>query len=103
MTRLLELLATQIRCMEVIKPPPKKLRKKALGSASKGVQREENRRNPGKENLPDQMTSKNNETKVQRSNLNQIRQGRTSQQGAGMLHREPVSSRQQDGAEQSSA
>lgn len=26
MTRLLELLATQIRCMEVIKPPPKKLK-----------------------------------------------------------------------------
>lgn len=103
MTRLLELLATQIRRMEVIENHPKETVKGGLGRCIRRSEKKGEQKEPVERKIfQTKGRSKNNETKVQRSNLNQIRQGRPSQQGAGWLCRERVSIRQQDGAKQSS-
>lgn len=78
------------------KTTPKETVKEGLGeriqrSAKGGEQKEPGE---GKSSRPND-DPKIMRPKFKRSNLNQIRQGRPSQQGAGMLHREPVSSRQQ--------
>lgn len=67
---------------------PKGTVKRGLGKHIQESEKGENRRNRGKKIFQTKWWSKNNETKVQRSNLNQILQGRQSQRGTGSLCRE---------------